>query len=224
MLDSSTIALPLLAVIVLSGCVAGEERVPDSADLRDPWVALAVPSDPTLAAGREVFASCASCHLADAGGRPDGAIPRLAGQRASFLEARLHALREGSLYLPVMTPFARALTDVEIRQVSAYLSSLPRPTPVGIAPGTPREEMELGAQIYAERCRVCHAVDGAGQLAQNAPRICGQHEAYLVRRLNEMVGVDRRSAETAMSTIAEALSAEERRVVSEHLARLRCGG
>jgi cytochrome c553 len=213
------LASQLAVVLVLAACGGSEERGPDSADLRDPWALPATPGDASLALGKQIFASCASCHLADAGGRTDGTIPRLAGQAASTLERRLRALSDGSVYLPVMTPFARALTEPEIRHVSAYLSSLPRPAQVGIGSG---RQLARGLAIYGDRCGVCHAENGSGAPSLNAPRLCGQHEAYLLRRLNEMAGTDPRGADPAMSAIAAALSPEDRRAVSDHLARLRC--
>ena len=41
------------------------------------------------------YAHCASCHLHDGSGRPDGSIPRLNGQRRAVLENKLHRLRTG---------------------------------------------------------------------------------------------------------------------------------
>jgi cytochrome c553 len=205
---------------VLSGCVPSEERVPDSAELRDPWALPGEPADPTHAAGKQVFVSCASCHLADAGGRPDGTIPRLAGQTASVLEGRLRALRDGSVDLPVMTPFARALTEAELRQVAAYLSSLPRPERVGVGSG---RQSERGAAIYRTYCLACHAADGIGQAALNAPRLCGQHAPYLKRRLNEITaGADPRKMDPTMRAIVATLSPEDLRAVSDYLSRRRC--
>ncbi len=209
----------LLGVLLLSACVGSDERGPDGVGLRDPWLAPAVPSDPTRAAGRLVFASCASCHLADGGGRTDGSIPRLAGQDAAILERRLRGLFDGSVYLPVMTPFARALSDMEIEQVSAYLSSLPRPGAVGIGPGT---QVEHGAVLYGAVCLNCHAAGAMGQPALNAPRLCGQHEAYLLRRMAEMAGANPRASDPAMVAVAAGLSLDARRAVSDHLSRLRC--
>jgi len=178
-----------------------------------------VESDPILSAGQQVFASCASCHLADAGGRPDGSIPRLAGQTSSILERRLRPLADGSVDLPVMTPFARALTDAEIREVAAYLASLPRPEQVGLGSG---EQLERGVEIYAGLCLACHADKGMGQAILNAPRLCGQHEAYLARRMEEMIGGSTRPGDPAMKVIAAALSSEDRLAVSDYLARSRC--
>lgn len=209
----------IFAGLLLSACFGSEERGPDSADLRDPWAVGAVPSDPDRAAGKQVFSGCASCHLADAGGRVDGTIPRLAGQPAALLEQRLQALSDGSIQLPVMTPFARALSESEIRQVSEYLAGLPRPERVGVGSGL---EITRGAEIHAESCLACHAADGMGQPALNAPRLCGQHAAYLLRRLNEMAGGDPRGADPAMTAIASGLSLEDRRAVSDYLSRGRC--
>jgi len=209
----------LVALLVVSGCVPSEERVPDSIDLRDPWTLPGEPADANLAAGKRVFAACASCHLADAGGRPDGTIPRLAGQEASVLEARLRALRDGSVDLPVMTPFARALTEAETRQVAGYLSSLPRPEWVGIGSG---RQLEHGAAIDRSLCAGCHATGAPGQAALNAPRLCGQHATYLVRRLNEIADTDPRTPDPTMRSIASSLSSEDRMAVSDHLSRQRC--
>ncbi len=210
-----------LLIVLLTGlaCVDPGDRTPDSADLRDPWVLPVQVDDPVRSAGKQIFASCASCHLADAGGRPDGSIPRLAGQLSSILEWRLQALADGSDDLPVMTPFARALTDSERREVAAYLASLPRPERVGLGSGTQRER---GAEVYAGLCVGCHAQKGMGQSSLNAPRLCGQHAAYLVRRMEEMAGGTARSGDPAMKVIAASLPLSDRRAVSDYLARSRC--
>ena len=58
---------------------------------------------PTGAPGAPAaYAHCASCHLHDGSGRPDGSIPRLNGQRRAVLENKLHRLRGGMMRLPVM--------------------------------------------------------------------------------------------------------------------------
>jgi cytochrome c553 len=211
-----------LVILLISACVAPEDRKADSANLRDPLAVAAEPSDPIRAAGKQVFVSCASCHLADASGRSDGTIPRLAGQPAGILEERLRGLQAGSIDLPVMTPFARALTDTEIRQVSAYLSSLPKPKQVGYGSNKPGAD---AAALYARLCVSCHAGNALGQPVLNAPRLCGQHEAYLLRRLDEMAMTtsgNARAADPAMAAITASLSSEDRRAVANHLARLEC--
>jgi cytochrome c553 len=209
----------LFLALLISACVESEDRRPDLADLRDPWTLPGVPTDPVLAAGQQIFSSCASCHLADASGRPDGTIPRLAGQNAIILERRLRALLDDSVSLPVMTPFARSLAPDEIRQVSAYLASLPRPAQVGVGSG---QQLERGAEIYEQLCLSCHAANGIGQFELNAPRLCGQHAAYSLRRLDEIAGSSARESDPAMASIAAVLALQDRRAVSDYLARLEC--
>lgn len=209
----------LLLNLLVSGCVDAEDRQPDLTNLRDPWTLPIAPTDPILAAGQQVFNSCASCHLADAGGRPDGTIPRLAGQNAVILERRLRALLDDSADLAVMTPFARALTLEEIGQVSAYLSSLATPAQVGFGSG---DQLERGAEVYAELCLNCHAMDGVGQSELNAPRLCGQHAAYSLRRLDHFSDPGPLVVDPAMSAVAAALAPRDRRAVSDYLSRLEC--
>jgi cytochrome c553 len=209
----------LFLTLLASGCVDSEDRQPDLTNLRDPWALPIVPTDPILAAGQQVFNSCASCHLADAGGRPDGTIPRLAGQDPTILERRLRALFDDSVDLPVMTPFARALTIEEIDQVSNYLSSLPRPALIGVGSG---DELERGAEVYTELCQSCHAADGVGQSELNAPLLCGQHAAYSLRRLDEISGSSPRVSDPAMRAVAAVLPPRDRQAVSDYLSRLEC--
>lgn len=44
---------------------------------------------------------------------------------------------------------------------------------------------ERGAKVY-QTCLACHGADAGGSLAQNTPRLAGQHDWYLVRQLQNM--------------------------------------
>jgi cytochrome c553 len=89
-----------------------------------------------LAAGKAVFQkfNCASCHGADGKTSMDPAYPVLAGQLQDYLSHALHAYRRGqegasasSNYRknPIMGAFAVQLSEEDIANVTAYLSSLP---------------------------------------------------------------------------------------------------
>jgi cytochrome c553 len=79
--------------------------------------------------------ACAGCHGASA----FPAYPRLAGQNAPYMQTRLSLWKQG---LPantdtaaVMAPIARALTDEQIADLSAYYASLQRtPTTSAVRP------------------------------------------------------------------------------------------
>ncbi|MBX6319546.1 cytochrome c [Pigmentiphaga sp.] len=89
-----------------------------------------------VAAGKAVYdrVNCASCHGADAKTSIDPSYPQLAGQHADYLVHALKAYRRGqSNAAPsanirknaIMGAFAVQLSDKDIEDVAAYLSSLP---------------------------------------------------------------------------------------------------
>ena len=89
-----------------------------------------------LAAGKAVFDkfNCASCHGADAKSAVDPAYPTLAGQHADYLVHALKAYKRGASGSaatanvrknPIMGAFAAQLSDQDINNVAAWLSSQP---------------------------------------------------------------------------------------------------
>ena len=69
--------------------------------------------------------ACLGCHGPDGKGIAAAGFPRLAGLPAGYLSKQLHDWRDGTRKQPVMEPLAKALSEDEIKAVSAYLASLP---------------------------------------------------------------------------------------------------
>ncbi len=83
-----------------------------------------------LAAGKErVDTVCAACHGANGVSVADN-IPNLAGQRLTYLEGQLRALKSGTRKNAVMNAIAAQLSADDIVNVAAYFSSL---TPTNLA-------------------------------------------------------------------------------------------
>ncbi len=162
------------------------------------------------------YAHCASCHLHDGSGRPDGSIPRLAGQRQAVLENKLHRLRTGIARLPVMDPFARTLTPNEITEIAKHLSALP------VAESTARAlrkvERIRGALRYALHCASCHGPNAEGHDGLFASKLCGQYAGYLYRRLDEIATRVRGDADAIMQDAIADVSVGELRVIAAWLA------
>jgi cytochrome c553 len=85
-----------------------------------------------IEAGKAAVAkfNCASCHGADYHTPIDPAYPKLAGQHKDYLEHALVAYRRGaggpnSRSNPIMGPLAKQLSDQDIKNIAAYLHSLP---------------------------------------------------------------------------------------------------
>ncbi len=76
------------------------------------------------AAGKKQYAAtCAACHGAD-GISVVPIYPNLAGQKDQYLVAQLKAFRDGSRANAIMGPMAKPLTDTEIANLAAYVSTL----------------------------------------------------------------------------------------------------
>jgi cytochrome c553 len=73
--------------------------------------------------------NCASCHGADFKTPIDPGYPKLAGQHADYLAHALTAYKRGGKAYgrnnPIMAGMAQPLSDTDMADISAYLSSLP---------------------------------------------------------------------------------------------------
>jgi thiosulfate dehydrogenase len=71
----------------------------------------------------------------------------------------------------------------------------------------------------APACTACHGAHGEGLSAAGYPRLAGLPAPYLEERFDELASGTHRN--TAMGSIAAALSSEERRAAAEYFARLK---
>ncbi|MCF6345590.1 MAG: c-type cytochrome [Thiomicrorhabdus sp.] len=69
-------------------------------------------------------AACAGCHGAD-GNSVVPNFPNLAGQHAAYIEKQLKDFREGYRKDATMAPFAKSLTDENIKELGAFYASQP---------------------------------------------------------------------------------------------------
>jgi len=205
----------------LSLCVGCADSIESPAPVahvpESPWI-LDGMAESTAAA---LYASCASCHMADGSGRRDGEVPRLAGQSEKILIDKLQKLRDGKVSLPVMTPFARALTDTELTQVARYISRLPLSTPSVSTPSNQKYDV-LPNQNYLAYCAACHGHEGQGNDALLAPKLCGQHANYLDRRMLEIEHQHRGDADTGMISVLTMVNQATRDAISQWLAAGHC--
>jgi len=78
-----------------------------------------------VAGGETIYQSvCKNCHGPTAKGM--ASFPKLAGQPADYLETRLKQYRAGEkvgFNTALMRPLAAELTDEEIKNIAAYISS-----------------------------------------------------------------------------------------------------
>ncbi|MUI13074.1 c-type cytochrome [Massilia dura] len=166
--------------------------------------------------------SCVSCHGA-AGNSTIVANPKLAGQPEAYLYKQLVDFTQPARAQPIMTTYAKMLTDQEKKNISAYLAAQSQ------KPGAAKnkDSIELGKKIYrgglAEKsvpaCASCHGPAGAGNPSKY-PRIGGQHQDYTIAQLGLFKGHGRKNS-TEMTTIAQRMSDDEIKAVADYVAGLK---
>ena len=159
--------------------------------------------------GKALFTSCASCHMPNGSGRVDGTIPNLAGRKKTILSGKLTQIKMSEKWLPVMAPFAKALSSNQIELIAFYLSTLEPPKNIGQGP---IKDPSLGQKIYLNLCIDCHLLD-------EMPQITGQHFRYIQRKIREfktmpeelspMITIAKELSEKAITEVASYLSAQK---------------
>lgn len=146
---------------------------------------LSIPAAaPALAQSAEKAASlressCRTCH-GETGDSRSETVPRLNGQNAAYLRARLQSLRS----LIRESPRAIHAMGVPAAELSApVIAALANFYAAQTPPAAELGTNKLGAAIYEKgakdipACRGCHG--NAGEGGAQAPRLAGQHRAYL---------------------------------------------
>jgi len=127
--------------------------------------------------GETLGYTCLGCHGV-AGYRnayPSYRVPKLGGQKASYLIIALQGYRDGNREHPTMSAQASSLSDQDIEDTAAYLATLGADT---VAAGG-----DSGMSFEpAQTCVACHGQNGIS-LSPGWPTLAGQHEDYLEHAL-----------------------------------------
>lgn len=169
------------------------------------------------AAGKALYTVCGSCHGDRAQGNRELNAPKLSGQSSWYLIKQLQDFKQGIRgggakdddYAKQMAPFAATLADdTAIKNVVAYITSLPDERPVQTVLGNPAH----GKEIYTT-CAACHGAAAEGVWSTNAPRLSNMSDWYLKRQLQnfqqDLRGVHAQDFNGAqMAAIAKAFAAD----------------
>jgi len=170
--------------------------------------------------GAKLFSQCVTCHGADGNGKPDGSVPRIAGQHFRVLAKQLVDFRYGKRWdfrMEGMADKHHLAGSQDIADVAAYVAGLMRLGNRGIGSG---ELVEEGRRIYAEKCQSCHGPDAKGDAAQGVPRLAGQHYAYLMRQMYDAVDGRRPALPQLHSKRIAPLDFDQVRAVADYLSRI----
>lgn len=166
--------------------------------------------------------ACASCH--GAGGNSTIATnPKLAGQIEAYVHKQLVDFTTPARNQPIMTTYAKALTDDEKKNIAAYLAAQ---KPLQGAARN-KDTVELGRKIYrggiadkgVAACASCHGATAAG-IPVKYPRLAGQHQDYTVAQL-EAYKSGARNNSVEMTTLSKRLSTDEMKAVADYIAGIK---
>lgn len=129
--------------------------------------------------GRQLGFTCLGCHGIEGqrNAYPSFRVPRLGGQNSEYLETALNAYRAGTRPHPTMQAQAGSLSDDDIENLVAWLSSIDEVDDTATAE-------QVAAVESAQICVTCHGVAGAS-VKPAPPTLAGQHEDYLVHALKQ---------------------------------------
>ena len=232
---AATIGIATLAAALACSVVQAQDEAVERPELYQP-------SEQDLESGRAIavgaytfentpdpqMGACFQCHGIDGRGDGTAAFPRLTGQVFKYLYDSLRDYASGVRQNEIMGPIAKALTDEQMRQVSAYYAAQTD------APYPPRPEadpqvLQFGGALAAvgsaesglQACMNCHGPDGVG-LPPTFPYLAGQFSLYLESQLKAWKdGTRKGDGFGIMEQIARRMSDEEIRAVSLYYASLR---
>jgi len=175
-------------------------------------------------------AVCTACHGPELNGGK-GMYPRIAGQPEAFIYLQLQNFKRGIRKNPLMSPVASGLSDAEMRQLAAYISTLhppfakqtaAKPTAGVLARG--RELVTVGNWSRGvPACDSCHAPDLEG-VAPSIPSLAGQPEQYLSGALQRLTSTTDKSLPAAtMHKVANGLSSDDIKAVAAYIGSLKQG-
>ncbi|MET0268110.1 MAG: c-type cytochrome [Duganella sp.] len=210
----------IFAVLAVSaGTSFAEEKTPARTPKIDAAKGATLYTDGDAARG---LPACVSCHGAN-GNSTIAINPKLSAQSHNYLYKQLVNFTTDARNQPVMSIYAKMLSDEDKHNVAAWLAV--QPAHAGAAKN--RDLIDLGKKIYrggiAEKsvpaCASCHGATGGG-IPALYPRLAGQHQDYTVAQLGLFKGHGRKNS-PEMTTIAARMSDEEMKAVADYVAGLK---
>ena len=125
--------------------------------------------------------------------------------------------REKMRNLEPMTGMMQGWSDDELRRAAAMIAKLPAPIASSNALDPARAE-KARALIQQHRCNFCHKPDFSGE--DNAPRLAGQREDYLLKALREYKNNSRRAYDPSMADALHPLTDADFQDLAHYLSHL----
>lgn len=156
-------------------------------------------------AGRDKAETCFGCHGVPnyANMYPQFTVPKIGGQSEEYIIAALQAYKSGARQHATMSQQAASLSDQDIADIAAYLSTFDAG---GHSEPDRGGDAEAGRK-KAETCAACHGLDGMSPNAAMYPILASQYADYLEHALRDYKAGQRKNP--IMSSLAAPLTEED---------------
>jgi cytochrome c553 len=173
-------------------------------------VSLQLAAEVDAAAGQAKSAICAACHGSD-GNSMVALWPKLAGQHGEYLVRQTSLIKSGARPVPEMVGIVAAVSEQDIANISAYLSS--QTMSGGVADDS---LVAIGKSIYqagnpesgVPACMACHGPAGEGNPIAGYPVVAGQHATYSASMLKRFRSGDNWGEDDAGSAVMNGVAAK----------------
>jgi cytochrome c553 len=166
---------------------------------------------------QERAAPCFACH-GEHGQSQTENIPSLGGQPAPYALIQLFMFREKLRTFEPMNDMVKSFSDDDLRTVSDFIATLPKPQPPADA-GDAARIQRARAIVAQNHCNSCHKVDFAG--GDNVPRIADQREDYLAKTLREYKDNTRHGYDGTMADVMGSVTPDQIADLAYYISRVR---
>jgi cytochrome c553 len=161
------------------------------------WLLVAHIAPTSAATLDKQLTACAACHGAS-GQSAVPETPSLGAQPEFYVSVQLYMFREGMRVAEPMNAMLKPLSDHDLQRLAQAIAKLPPPVPA-TGSNDPERLGRARQLVQQHRCDFCHNPDFSG--AENAPRLAGQREDYLIKALREYKDNSRRAYDPSMADV-----------------------
>jgi cytochrome c553 len=173
---------------------------------------------------KEIAATvCLACH-GEGGNSVVPMFPKLAGQQRDYLAKQLNEFISGKRKNEIMAPIVATLSKDDVPGLAAYFAAQSQ------TPGAVSDPalVDAGKKLYEDgntdsgvpACMGCHQPKGEGN--ERFPRLAGQHQTYTLQQMADFkAGMRTNDKAKIMRAVAERMTEQEMKVVSEYIAGLK---
>lgn len=177
-----------LTLVFLASCGGGEQKPAPGTEKSQSVTETKNKYLGNVERGKSLYGTCIACHGQNAEGMKSLGSPALADQEPYYLYRQIENFKTGlrgvhpeDVYGAQMAPMAKTLDSQGVKDVIAYIKTLPSPSvEVTMTDG----DAKAGEAYYNMICGACHGAGAVGIESLNSPRLVGMQDWYLERQLN----------------------------------------